>query len=310
VTRLPADVRAALIDAGYPPGRVLGAGMEGVVAEVGGDLVVKTWRTRGRAELERLRRFYAVVESSGLTLAAPRILGVVSAGAQHATVERRLPGRPLRAGAGERSCVLTDDEVRCVVVVLSALRSAVPTKAMSSLSILEGERPFDSVGEFGGELADLVERRVRRFHGPLSGVVADLDRVVAATASRLREAKPDRPALIHGDLVPANILVDGAGAPVAIVDFGFFSTLGDPQFDAAVAASVHDMYGAHARTNEAIIDDAVATEFGYDRQWMPVYRAAYALATSNCYSVSGRDGHFAWCAAMVNRRDVREALDL
>jgi aminoglycoside phosphotransferase (APT) family kinase protein len=181
---------------------------------------------------------------------------------------------------------------------------------MSSLPVLEDEPMFDGAGEFGGELADLVERRVRRFSAPLSSAIADLDRVVDATVSRLREGNRVRPALIHGDLVPANILVDESCAPVATLDFGFLSTLGDSRFDAAVAASIYDMYGARARQNEAILDDALVAEFGYDHRILQVYRAAYALITSNCFSAAGDDGHFAWCVELLQRKDIRLALDL
>jgi aminoglycoside phosphotransferase (APT) family kinase protein len=299
-----------LTAAGYAPGRVLGGGMEGVVAELDDDLVVKIWRTRGREELERLRSFYSAVDSSELTLDAPRIVGVVSAGDRYATIERRLRGRPLRDEMGARSYFIDDADVRCVVDVMAALRKATPTKAMSSLPILEGEPMFDGAGEFGGELADLIERRVRRFRAPLISAIADLDRVVDATVSRLREVSRVRPALIHGDLIPANILVNESSAPVAILDFGFLSTLGDSRFDAAIAASIYDMYGARARKNEAILNEALVAELGYDHRILQVYRAAYALVTSNCFSAAGTDGHFAWCVEMLQREDIRLALDL
>jgi hypothetical protein len=60
---------------------------------------------------------------------------------------------------------------------------------------------FDGAGEFGGELANLLERRVRRFHAPLGTAIADLDRVAVATAWQLREIELIGPALIHGDLI-------------------------------------------------------------------------------------------------------------
>jgi len=54
----------------------------------------------------------------------------------------------------------------------------------------------------------------------------------------------------------------------------------------------------------------VAARFGQAPSRLGVHRAAYALATANCFSVSGSDGHFEWCVAMLQRADVREALDL
>jgi aminoglycoside phosphotransferase (APT) family kinase protein len=50
---------------------------------------------------------------------------------------------------------------------------------------------------------------------------------------------PDGPVTaIHGDLVPPNIHTDAAGRPVAVLDFGFYTTAGDPAFEAAVTAAV------------------------------------------------------------------------
>ena len=303
-----ADVERALRAAGYTPGRVLGVGMEGVVIEVGDDLVAKTWHTRGVEDLERLRAFYDAVERSGLGLATPSIVRVLTVGEQHVTVQRRLPGRPLRGQPDDRSYSLSDADVHGVVDVLAALRTAVPTQVMSSLPALEDESAFDPAVAFGTSLADLVERRARRFHGILTRRVPDLDQVVEAAVSYLRGLDATDQALIHGDLVPANMMVDDSGGPVGLLDFGFLTTVGDPRFDAAVAASIHDMYGPRARTNEAVLDAAILERFGYEPEMLHVYRAAYALATSNCFSASGSDGHFAWCTAMLNRPAVRDVL--
>lgn len=40
--------------------------------------------------------------------------------------------------------------------------------------------------------------------------------------------------------------MDEAGRPVAVLDFGFCTTAGDPAFEAAVTAAVWDMYGPDA----------------------------------------------------------------
>lgn len=47
------------------------------------------------------------------------------------------------------------------------------------------------------------------------------------------------PLWLHGDLHPLNIIVDGAGLPAAIIDFGDL-TAGDPAYDLAVAWMVFD----------------------------------------------------------------------
>ena len=102
-----------------------------------------------------------------------------------------------------------------------------------------------------------------------------------------------------------NIHVDTAGNPVAVLDFGFLTAAGDPTFDAAITASIFDMYGPQAAKTEAILDDALAA----DPERRAIYRAAYALATANCFSASGSDGHFAWCVRMLERTEIQEVLD-
>lgn len=97
---------------------------------------------------------------------------------------------------------------------------------------------------------------------------------------------------------------------MAVLDFGFLTTVGDPAFDAAVTASIFDMYGPRATATEALLDEALADRFGHDPARLAVHRAAYALVTGNCFSASGSDGHFAWCVRMLRRRDVRDALGL
>lgn len=59
------------------------------------------------------------------------------------------------------------------------------------------------------------------------------------------------------------------------------------------------MYGVNATVAEAAIDEATTARFGYEPQHLMVYRAAYALITSNCFSPSGSDGYFEWCIRVL-----------
>lgn len=104
--------------------------------------------------------------------------------------------------------------------------------------------------------------------------------------------------------------MDDTSRLVAVLDFGFMSTIGDPAFDAAITASVYDMYGPRAMRNEATLDIAIGQLFGYAANRLAVYRAAYALTTSNCFSASGQDGLFDWCLRMPERPDIRDAIDV
>jgi aminoglycoside phosphotransferase (APT) family kinase protein len=297
--------------AGHRPGAVLGSGMEGTVIDLGGNLVVKVWHRRPAAGLETLRAFYDTVAGAGLPFATPVILEVLELDGQCASVEPLLRGRPLWLPTGADSPIPGDRELGAVVDVLAALAAVPGAPGLAALPVLEGEAAFDPDRQpFERSLADLVERRVETFRAPLTAALPDLEAVTGALVDRLRELEPAEPRLLHGDLIPANVLVDDESRPVAVLDFGFLTTVGDPAFDAAVAASIFDMYGPHAAATETQLDEAVAGRFGHDPARLALHRAAYALVTSNCFSSSGSDGHFAWCMRMLRRRDVRDALGL
>lgn len=299
-----------LREQGFQVESVLGSGMEGMVLGLGDDLVAKVWHSRTADELETLRAFYAAVSDAEPRFGTSLIHRVLELDGQCATVERRLPGRPLRASMGAGAYELSDVDVASVLDVLSALGSISATDGMGVLPVLPGEPAFDPRRAFEVSLSELVESRVRMFRGPLSRGVGDLDAVVGGVTSWLHAQEPAAPRLVHGDLIPANVLVDDEVRPTAVLDFGFLTTVGDPAFDAAIASSIHDMYGSRAAINEAILSDAVIDRFGYEQQRLWVYRAAYALCTANCFSASGSDGHFRWCVDMLARPRVREAIGL
>jgi hypothetical protein len=52
----------------------------------------------------------------------------------------------------------------------------------------------------------------------------------------------------------------------------------------------------------------MSERFGYDPATLLVYRAAYSLITANAFGADGKDGHFAWCVAALNRDDITRTL--
>ncbi|MGH3767993.1 MAG: hypothetical protein ACRDTX_23075 [Pseudonocardiaceae bacterium] len=71
-----------------------------------------------------------------------------------------------------------------------------------------------------------------------------------------------------------------------------------------------NMYGPHAPAIATILTDRFAAELGYPVEVLLIYRAAYAVATSNIFAPDGRDGHFRWCVAQLTRAEVTAALEL
>jgi len=268
---------------GYPVTGLLGSGMEGVVAALDEERVVKLWDRRGRAEVDQLRTFYDAVHHAGFALELPRILEVVEVDGRLLTVQARLHGH-----------VPSADEADLVIDVLATLADLPVHPDMAVLPVPDGEAPFDPRLPFATSLADLVERRA-----PLLGDHLDTG-TTAALASDLRSLTNVSPRLVHGDLGPGNLLVSG-GRPSGLLDFGYVSTVGDPAFDAAVAVVLADMFGPGADATRARIQGLVVERFGYDADRLALYRAAYGLVTASCLVAAGDGSHFRWCLDLLRR---------
>ncbi len=287
---------------------VLGEGMEGRVYAIDHERIAKVWFTETADALQRLQQFYDALSAKPLAFAVPRVLELLDDGERRVTIERRLVGTSLseRVAAGS---VARDTARAGTVDIISGLASTGPLPEGRKLSVMDEPEPL-YVGKdtFPESLARLATSRRERFASALDAAVEDLDAKTAALVQRLAEVDSGRRAVVHGDLVLENVLVDGDGSPTAVLDWGFFSTEGDPAFDAAVAAALFDMYGDEALDNELALYDQFEERLGYPRDALLVYRAAYSLITANAYTSDGSDGHFAWCVEALNRRDVVAAL--
>ncbi|MFC0222983.1 phosphotransferase family protein [Nocardioides zeicaulis] len=277
---------ARLRAAGYPVTHEVGRGMEGVVAALGDERVVKVWDRRPRVEVDRLRVFYDAVAAGlrevGAPLAVPGILDVDEVHGLVVTVHPLLRGRAL---------ALDGARPEPVVEVLEWLSRVEPDPGMAVLPVPDGEVAFDPAVPFGTSMADLVERRA-----PLLGDAVGPD-VVARLAEALRGLAPVPPRLVHGDLGPVHVLLED-GRPTGLLDFGYVSTLGDPAFDAAVAACLQDMFGPGAAAATAAFDALSVTRLGHDPDVLVLHRAAYGLVTASC--LAGHPGpHRDWCLDLV-----------
>jgi hypothetical protein len=281
--------------------------MEGTVVDLSADEVAKIWHGRAREDVHTLLRFGLALDRAALPFATSGALELLDDDDLIITIERKVHGLPLRPDRIPVPPAVSADEVRLLGDVLEGLATAVNSPGLSALPILPGDQPFEQSDSFPGSLAGLVERRFHAAPRALRREVDDVDSLVAAVAAALRALPRADPVLIHGDLIPANVLVQEARVS-AVLDFGFLTTLGDPRFDAAITASVFDMYGPNARASETTLSQAFAARFGHDLDSYGLYRAAYAVITNVYFSADGTDGHFAWCARMLRRPDVRAAV--
>jgi aminoglycoside phosphotransferase (APT) family kinase protein len=296
---------------GSPDVAPLAAGVEGAIYDLGDGTVAKVWRQRRETELALMQRIYADIAAVGLPVATPEILAIEQVGASAVTIERKLPGQPLRTRLGPDDRGLDPAAARCVTAVLRSLASVPGTASMRQLPFLGEDQPlWTDATSFGAALAGLLRRRVERFGPIIRQRLPDFDIRFACLLERLAALDKVPDTVIHGDLVTSNILVDADLRPLAILDFGFFTTAGDPRLDAAVAAAIMNMYGPHARAVTTELTARLAADLGYAVDVLLTYQAAYAVATSNAFTLDGSDGHFAWCIAQLQRPDIDAALRL
>lgn len=281
--------------------------MEGTVVELSRDEVAKVWHDRKPADLQTLLRFGSALEQSPIPFRCSRVIAIVEDDDLAVTIEQRVPGRSLRPDALPNAPLVTDDEVRLMCDALAGLSQATAVD-LNALPILPAEEPFSRTRSFAVSLAGLAERRFAGRPELLREEIGDIDELVTELLCRLRDL-PDgvSTCLIHGDLIPANVLIED-GEVAGVVDFGFLTTVGDPRFDAAIAASSFDMYGPNARQSEQTLSAAFSARFGHDPEIYNLYRAAYAVITNAYFAFDSQDGHFQWCAEMLKREDVREAI--
>jgi aminoglycoside phosphotransferase (APT) family kinase protein len=289
---------------GYRP-RPLAAGVEGAIYDLGDDLIAKVWRARRMAELESMQRFYADVAAVGLPFQTPQIQRMDHVGGNAVTYERKLPGVPLQNQLRDTDQHIGPAATECVVSVLQALATVRATDSMRQLTVLDEDQPlWAGADSYEAALLGLLARRVARFGDVIRGHLPDFDARYAALTAQIRGLRHRPDTVIHGDLFGGNILVDTSTRPVAVLDFGFLTSVGDPAMDAAIAAAVINMYGPHAARITEELTGRIARDLDYDPETLRIYQAAYAVATSNAFTADGTDGHFAWCIDQLRRQDI------
>lgn len=293
---------------GHPAVSQLGRGMEGIVYDVGEGLVAKVWFRRRRDDLLLTQEFQKELAAQDLPYATPLITEVREADGHTVTFERRLAGTPLLTlMQQERIPQALAHEAALTAVTGLTRTEAGP--AARALTVLDETTPLWAGHDHWTQtLAALVRRRAAAHADLLRARIADFDRKLEQAARLLERVPPGPDRIVHGDIVPENVLVDDTFRVTALIDWSFLTTAGDHTFEASVAAGVFDMYGPDARVSDDALTTVLTERHGYSPARMLLYRAAYAIATANAFGADGADGHFAWCAAMLEREDVVETL--
>lgn len=299
------QAQSILSRAGLPDAQLIGAGMEGHVFRLDQGTVAKVWHSAAIADVQTLQGFYEALQPLHLPFRTPVILDVLEADGFTVDIEEALTGIPLLRLVSRHDPEPEAFAVDAMMTVLAALRKTqlgLDTPALAMVNVPS------NTGTPTERLLAVATEKVDRFGDQLRAGVPDFDAVWESVRSELREQPGSGRYAIHGDLCPPNILLHEDQTVSAVVDWGFLSHAGDLAFETAVTTCIFDMYGPHHRHIDDLLLKRCAAEFGEDIRRLLVYRALYAIMTSNAYAEDGSDGHFAWCVGMLNRPDVREAI--
>ncbi len=284
----------------HGPVERLGSGVEGTVYRLRPGTVAKVWRSKPAAELEQMRRLYAVVDAARPAVLTPLIHEVATVDDVTITIERELPGVALPTVLDTTAPRLPERTVHAVATCLEALRSVPGADAVRAPGVLGETAPFRTPGDtFPQALIALLERRLETAEAHLTAALPDFRDRYARLQDALAGIEPCPDTVVHGDLFGANIHVGPAGEPVAMLDFGFMTTAGDPRFDAGVTAGIMNMYGEHAERTTETLTRELARRLGYDPAILVLYRVAYAVVTGTLFGTDLTDGHFRWCVAQI-----------
>lgn len=217
------------------------AGSDNVVIRLGDELVVRLPRTASAAvSLDKEQRVVPrLAPHLPVAVPAPVMLGVSEeAYPWHWSIGPWLPGRSASPGSGD---VRLAAQLADFVVALRAADTF-------------GMTPEGSLRCYRGDplvLRDADTREcIEQCHDLLDSarVAAAWDRCVEV------EEYVGRPAWIHADLQPGNLLVDQAGL-TAVLDWGMLA-LGDPAVDCLVAWTLLDAEARSAFRSRVDVDDS------------------------------------------------------
>lgn len=260
----------------------LGSGGESVVYPLGDDHVLRVYRSGDSAAtalIGQLTPAYQAFSQTQLGFRTPAIVESGEMSGRVYTVDQRMPGQSLESWLptvqpDQRRPVL--DQYLHVAAALRQLPLPAPRFAR-----LFGDRPrpFESLGALLEDQLRTAARQTAESIGQELPAAA-VERVINDVHQR-----QVRPALVHGDYFPGNVMTaehQGAMIISGVVDFSPHTLAADPLMDIAGAIWLMGMSDQHGATDDQrfVYDRAMAL-FGDAEpdlpHWLDVYHRYFAI---------------------------------
>ena len=300
-----ADGEAELLASfGTSRDQLLGSGGESEVFAIDEQRVLRIYRRAhdpSDKTVEQIRQLLATWEDANIGLEVPKVIQLGQHDGRFFSVDRRFSGRCLspwlaQAQIGERREVLSS--------YLDATRRLrqLPSPILGFAKLIGEQAPqqFSSLGQL---LHHMLEGPVRVSRGQLE---RDLPNV-AQVWNRLHADLAERvvsPALVHGDVCPANTYIDCPSDRWVISGIGDFSphtVNGDPMMDIAGAVIFLELEPYPGAAADSAWLEALAVQQGGSdvRHWIEVYRRFYGFYFSDAFRFD--PVLYAWCLRQLRR---------
>lgn len=289
---------------------LLGRGMEAEVYAYPPDRVLKVYPgTQSLTGLTRLQTFYDALEPNLLPYALPSIDRVLVEGDVLCTLEKHLPGQCLAA-------LLPDMTLTQLEAIFPRYLAAVQALSKVNLPGMDGgaAKLFDADqleqgGDWHAFLDTCLQMKLLQVKVHLLRDVVDFEAKLAHLRSVLAQPYGGPYHLIHGDICPANLLVNELFEVTALLDFGVMTMVGDPLFDLATSWVFFDMYnelGFNLRERYLRFMLSILGETLRGKLYR--YVLIYSILSANTYAPNCDDGHYEWCVANLNQSSYWAAL--
>lgn len=257
---------AVLAELGEIGATLIGAGGEAQVYAMPGNRVARIMRPGARlADAQERAAFLGEIAASAgfLAFRTPVVESVSLIGGRVAVIEERLPGEPVSELLGRLEGKARRRLVADYLDTATRIRQVQLTRPY--FGPLIGSRALRAT-----RWSDFTRARLMQ---SARNCPVDL-RPAVILAAQTRWAEPQRPALVHLDYFPPNVLGEGDGI-TAVLDFGVSSVFGDPRLEAWSAVAYLDAELSpqandedRQQAGEWLVESGLDQDYAMARRWL------------------------------------------